>query len=69
MNDFKNKYVIVTGAGQGIGYGLCEAFAQRGAIVALNDIDADLAQTAAQKINARHSVKSAFFLMQVIMQI
>ncbi|MEM7034471.1 MAG: SDR family NAD(P)-dependent oxidoreductase [Chloroflexota bacterium] len=51
MSHFNNKTVIVTGAGVGIGYGICEAFAKAGAYVALNDIDADLAISAADKIN------------------
>ena len=48
---FAGKTVIVTGAGSGIGYGLCKAFADVGATVALNDIDPDLAAQAAQQVN------------------
>ncbi len=48
---FAGKAVFVTGAGVGIGFGLCQAFAEAGAVVALNDVDADLAETAAAKIN------------------
>jgi 3-oxoacyl-[acyl-carrier protein] reductase len=48
---FVGKTVLVTGAGLGIGYGLCQAFAQAGAQVALNDVQADLAEAAAQSIN------------------
>jgi len=51
MGDFQDKNVIVSGAGQGIGYGLCRGFAIEGANVVLNDIDADLARQAAAKIN------------------
>lgn len=47
----RDRAVIVTGAGQGIGYGLCKAFAETGANVALNDIDGALAEAAADKIN------------------
>lgn len=50
---FKDRVVMVTGAGQGIGYGLCRAFAAAGAKVALNDIDGDLAREASDKINTR----------------
>lgn len=38
MNDFKDKVVLITGAGRGSGRLLAEAFAARGAFVALNDI-------------------------------
>jgi NAD(P)-dependent dehydrogenase (short-subunit alcohol dehydrogenase family) len=38
MNDFKNKVVLITGAGKGSGRLLAEAFAARGAFVAANDI-------------------------------
>ena len=48
--------MIVTGAGHGIGYGLCRAFAEKGAKVALNDIDGDTAQQAADRINRGLSV-------------
>lgn len=49
--NFSDKNVFITGAGQGIGYGMCRAFAAAGAFVALNDYDAGLAQTAAEQIN------------------
>ena len=38
MNDFKDKVVLITGAGKGSGRLLAEAFAARGAFVAANDI-------------------------------
>lgn len=52
MSDFHGQNVIVTGAGQGIGYGLCAAFAHAGANVILNDVDAELANAAATQLNA-----------------
>lgn len=55
---FKDRVVIVTGAGQGIGFGLCKAFATAGARVALNDIDGERAQRAAEQINAECSGES-----------
>ena len=51
MSTFAGKAVLVTGAGTGIGYALCQAFASAGATVALNDIDSTLCQKAAQQIN------------------
>jgi NAD(P)-dependent dehydrogenase (short-subunit alcohol dehydrogenase family) len=38
MKDFKDKVVLITGAGKGSGRLLAEAFAARGAFVAANDI-------------------------------
>jgi glucose 1-dehydrogenase len=49
---FENKTVIVTGAGAGIGFALCRAFAGEGARVALVDMNADLARDASAQINA-----------------
>jgi glucose 1-dehydrogenase len=53
MKRFAGKVVLVTGAGNGIGYGIALAFAQEGAWVGLNDLDADRAAQAAQDINTR----------------
>lgn len=36
--DFKDKVILITGAGKGAGRILAEAFAERGAIVAANDV-------------------------------
>ena len=51
MPKFDGKSVVVTGAGSGIGFALCRAFAAAGATVALNDLDETLAQQAAHNIN------------------
>lgn len=57
---FEGKTVFVTGAGVGIGFGLCQAFAEAGAKVALNDVDAGLARTAAEKINTAVAAQCVF---------
>lgn len=51
MSTFSGKAVLVTGAGTGIGYALCQTFASAGATVGLNDIDPTLCQKAVQQIN------------------
>lgn len=57
---FADKAVFVTGAGLGIGFAVCHAFARAGAVVGLNDIDPDLAQRAAEQINTAVSAKRVF---------
>ena len=51
MKTFADKSVLVTGAGTGIGYALCRAFAEAGAQVALNDVDPVVCQAAVERIN------------------
>ena len=48
-----DKVAIVTGAGQGIGAAIADAFADAGARVAVNDQNPDRAQAAADAIKAR----------------
>ena len=47
---FHNKTVIVTGAGQGIGFEICSQLAAEGAFVVLNDIDEQLTSAAVDNI-------------------
>lgn len=47
---FHNKTAIITGAGTGIGFEIARQLAAQGAAVVLNDLDADLANSAAQRI-------------------
>lgn len=42
----KDKVAIVTGAGQGIGFEICDRLAREGANVILNDLDEELAEEA-----------------------
>ncbi|MFT4086529.1 MAG: SDR family NAD(P)-dependent oxidoreductase [Gordonia sp. (in: high G+C Gram-positive bacteria)] len=49
-NDFAGKVVLVTGAGQGIGQATAQMLADRGATVAVADLNADTAQAVAEQV-------------------
>ena len=52
MNDIKGKVVLITGAGKGAGRALAEALAERGALIAANDISPVNVDEVVSKINA-----------------
>jgi NAD(P)-dependent dehydrogenase (short-subunit alcohol dehydrogenase family) len=58
--DLKNKIVLITGAGKGAGHALAEAFAERGAFVAANDISPLNVEEVVAKITARGGKARAY---------
>ncbi len=50
LQDLKDKVVIVTGSGRGIGKGIATAFAEVGSKVVISDIDAETAANTAKEI-------------------
>jgi glucose 1-dehydrogenase len=57
--NFKQKVVIITGAGQGIGLEIARQLAAQGAAVLLNDIDDTLAHKAVEQITAQGGICAA----------
>src|SRR5690606_20632620 len=52
MNMLKDKVVLITGAGKGAGRALAEALAERGAVIAANDISPINVEEVVKRINA-----------------
>ena len=50
--DLKDKTVLITGGGSGIGASFVEAFARQGSRVAFIDIPEDASQELARKLNS-----------------
>lgn len=60
MSTLKGKTVLITGAGKGSGRILAQAFAERGAIVALNDISPVNVEEVLERIIARGGRAKAY---------
>ncbi len=59
-NQLKNKVVLITGAGKGAGKALAQACAERGAIIAANDISPINVDEVVAAINARGGKAKAY---------
>lgn len=55
---FDDSVIIVTGGAQGIGRGVCEAFASLGANIAIADISEDNAQTTAAELEDAYGIEA-----------
>jgi 3-oxoacyl-[acyl-carrier protein] reductase/2-hydroxycyclohexanecarboxyl-CoA dehydrogenase len=56
--DFTDRTVCVTGAAQGIGRAVCEAFAVLGADVVVSDVDGGGAERVAERLEATHDTRA-----------
>ncbi len=60
MNDFKDKVVLITGAGKGTGRLLALEFARRGAVVAANDVSPVNVEQVVAEIKANGGIARAY---------
>jgi 3-oxoacyl-[acyl-carrier protein] reductase len=65
----KDKVVIITGAGRGIGRATALRFAQEGAYVVVSDIDLDVAQSVADEINTAFGVNQGVKALPVLVNV
>ncbi|MBD3173127.1 SDR family NAD(P)-dependent oxidoreductase [Candidatus Bathyarchaeota archaeon] len=56
LNRLKDKVIIITGAGRGIGYTTAQLFSQEGAKLVLNDIDRKRGEIAKEEIKEKGDV-------------
>ena len=62
--DFKNKNVIVTGSGKGLGKSIAEEFAKAGANVVIADISKEDSENVAEELK-RYGVKTQVYIIDV----
>ncbi|MDA7518446.1 3-oxoacyl-[acyl-carrier-protein] reductase [bacterium] len=65
MSDFSEKRVVITGAGRGIGLAIAQAFAARGAKVAIISRNETSCGAAAKSINAEYPESARFYGLDV----
>src|SRR3954466_11725414 len=61
----EGKVAIVTGGGDGIGYGICRRFASDGAKVLVAELDADAGERAAASLRDELGAEALFVLTDV----
>ncbi len=62
MTHFEEQVCVVTGAGSGIGRSLALALGERGALLALSDVDADAVAATAEAVTARGGAATPYCL-------
>lgn len=64
MSNLKDKVILITGAGKGSGRALAEAFAERGAVIAANDISPINVEQVVEEIT-KHGGRAQAFVEDV----